>query len=54
MNLQDLVRLTADLPNLVESYKVPFEGWNHLDFMYGIDAPELVYKELLKQLKNAE
>jgi len=50
----DLIRLTAELPNLIKSYKVPFDGWNHLDFMYGIDANELVYQELLKQLKNAE
>ena len=47
-----MLRLTSELPNLVKSYKVPFEGWNHLDFMYGVDANELVYSELLRQMEK--
>jgi len=48
----DVLRLTAQLPNLVESYEVPFNGWNHLDFVYGIDANTLVYPELFKNMEK--
>ena len=47
-----MTRLTAQLPNLVKSYEVPYPGWNHLDFLYGIDAKTLVYQELFKNLEK--
>ena len=49
---QDVTRLTYQLPNLVKSYEVPYPGWNHLDFLYGIDAKTLVYEELFKNLEK--
>ena len=52
VDFQDVLRLTAQLPNLVESYEVPFNGWNHLDFVYGIDANTLVYPELFKNMEK--
>ena len=46
------MRLSSQLPNLYASYEVPLPKWNHLDFLYGIDADELVYKELLKNMDD--
>lgn len=45
------MRLTAQLPNLFASYDVPFAKWNHLDYLYGIDADTLVYPEVLKNME---
>ena len=49
---QDVVRLTSQLPNLVASYEVPFPKWNHLDFVWAIDADTLLYPELLKNMED--
>lgn len=46
------MRLSSQLPNLYASYEVPFAKWNHLDFLYGIDADVLVYQELLKNMET--
>jgi len=48
----DVLRTTSALPNLVKSYRVPFSSWNHLDFMYAIDAVSLVYTPMLKEMEN--
>jgi len=48
----DVMRLSSQLPNLFASYEVPFAKWNHLDFLYGIDADVLVYQELLKDMEE--
>ena len=39
------------LPNVVASYDVPFKKWNHLDYLWGIDADTLVYAEVLKNME---
>jgi lysosomal acid lipase/cholesteryl ester hydrolase len=44
--------LTKLLPNLVANIEVPFPGFNHLDFLWGIDAPQVVYEKLLELLSN--
>jgi hypothetical protein len=43
--------MTSQLPNLYSSYEVPFAKWNHLDHLWGIDAPTLVYPEVLKNME---
>ena len=48
------MRLADELPNLFASYDVPFKKWNHLDFLYGIDADTLVYEELLKNMEKVK
>ena len=47
---QDVKRLTSTLPNLVSDFQVPFDGWSHQDFVYGIDAYKLLYPEILKNM----
>jgi len=48
----DVMRTTSQLPNLVKSYRVPFSGWNHLDFMYAIDVVPLVYTPMIQEMEN--
>jgi lysosomal acid lipase/cholesteryl ester hydrolase len=46
------LRLTTVLPNLVSDYLVPFDDWNHLDYLWGIDADTLLYPEILKNMET--
>jgi len=48
---KDVERLISLLPNIVEEYKVPFPKFNHLDFLWAIDAPQLLYNRLLEVMK---
>lgn len=48
----DVLRLMFKLPNHISSYKVPMKEWNHLDFLYGIDAKTLLYPEVLKNMEK--
>lgn len=48
---EDVDKLTKTLPNVVTKLKVPIEGWQHNDFVYGIDAPKLVYEIIIDNLK---
>ena len=49
--LQDVLKLVSMLPNVVASYDVPFKKWNHMDYLWGIDADTLVYAEVLKNME---
>lgn len=42
----DVYRLAEQLPNLVRKYRVPHDKFNHLDFLWAIDSPTLLYKTL--------
>ena len=42
------MKLTEALPNLVANYLVPYVEWNHLDYLWGIDADTLIYPAVLK------
>merc|ERR1712141_300865 len=48
----DILRLLTKLPNVAHNYEVPYDAWNHLDFIWGIDANIYVYNELLKNLEE--
>ena len=43
--------MTSSLPNLIESYRVPWDKWNHQDHVTGIDADEILYPELLGKME---
>ena len=49
---QDVFKLIQGLPNLVASYCVPYPEWNHLDYLWGIDAYTLVYPEVMKNIEK--
>ncbi|KAJ8928191.1 hypothetical protein NQ314_019254 [Rhamnusium bicolor] len=48
----DVQRLSRKLTNLVGMYKVPLDIFGHVDFIFGKDAYNLVYKPLLKVMRN--
>ena len=52
MTLQDVYKLTSELPNLIESFRVPWDKWNHVDHVTGIDADILLFPEILKNMEN--
>jgi len=42
------------LPDIFDDYEVPYENWNHLDYLYAIDAYTLVYPQLLANMERAQ
>ncbi|XP_014480140.1 PREDICTED: lipase 3 isoform X2 [Dinoponera quadriceps] len=49
----DVKRLYGMLDNVVDVYRVPYPKFNHLDFIWGKDAPQLVYKRLLQVISKS-
>lgn len=49
---EDVEKLANELPRLEEKYKVPMEMFNHIDFMFAVDAPTLVYQPTINYLKK--
>ena len=47
---KDVLRFLTRLPNKYATYEVPFEMWNHLDYLYGIDAKTILYPEIIKNM----
>lgn len=43
-SVKDVERLLDSLPNVVQSYLVPHKKFNHVDFLWGVDAPKFVYE----------
>lgn len=41
---RDVAEIARQLPGLVASIRVPYDSWNHLDFLWGKDADSLLYK----------
>nr|XP_012138725.1 PREDICTED: lipase 3-like [Megachile rotundata] len=48
----DVERLHKELPNST-IYKVPFSSFNHIDFLWAVDARKLVYNKILAQLEQS-
>ncbi len=53
---QDVERLNRTLgPDIVfDYYEVPYPSWNHLDFLWGIDANTLVYPQVMSNMVRSE
>ncbi|EDW12735.1 lipase 1 [Drosophila mojavensis] len=51
---EDVTRLYFALPNVVERYLVELPSFNHLDFLWGMDAPELVFGRMFKNMRYVE
>jgi len=47
----DVYRLAERLPNLQRKYKVVDEKFNHLDYLYAIDGPTLLYNTVEEFMK---
>ncbi|XP_015520640.2 lipase 3-like [Neodiprion lecontei] len=50
--VSDVEKLYSELGNPVEKYRILDGKWNHLDFLWGINAKELVYNHILTTLEN--
>ncbi|XP_049878411.1 lipase 3-like [Pectinophora gossypiella] len=48
----DVTNLFVQLANPLEHYIVPMKEFNHIDFLWAIDAPKLVYSKLLQMLED--
>ncbi|XP_039502057.1 lipase 3 isoform X1 [Drosophila santomea] len=51
---EDVEMLYRKLPNVVEKYLVDDKEFNHLDFIWGIDARELLWDRMLEIMRNNE
>ncbi|KQS70596.1 lipase 3 isoform X2 [Drosophila erecta] len=51
---EDVEMLYSMLPNVVEKYLVENKDFNHLDFIWGIDARELLWDRMLEIMQNHE
>lgn len=48
----DAEALKPQISNLLHYEVIP--GWNHLDFLYGLDASKLLYPKILSVMKRIE
>jgi len=47
----DMQLIAKKLPNLKQFYIVPHPKFNHLDFTWAVDAPDLVYNKIIANMK---
>ncbi|KTF85451.1 hypothetical protein cypCar_00000958, partial [Cyprinus carpio] len=47
---QDVALLLTQIPKLV--YHRNIKHWEHLDFIWGLDAPQEMYNKLIKMMKE--
>lgn len=48
----DVKTLIPKLPHVVRSREIP--GWQHLDFVWGVHAPGVLYNDMINLLKQSE
>lgn len=49
-DVQDVKQLESTLPNVIESYRVPFKKFNHIDFLWSRNVKELINDKILQLL----
>jgi len=49
---KDLLKIFTGLPNIVENYQIPWEGWNHFDFLFAIDIDVYQNPHLIEVLQS--
>ncbi|KAJ3639987.1 hypothetical protein Zmor_003313 [Zophobas morio] len=52
VNYTDVQIFISDLPTVANDYLVPFDLFNHFDFMYATDVVDLLYVELIKVMQQ--
>lgn len=52
--MADVQRLARELPNLVGANLVEHESFNHVDFVWAINAPRLLYNPIINALNSAD
>jgi len=47
---RDVFKIVTQVQNLVQNYQIPWEGWNHFDFLYAIDVDKYQNEALISLL----
>lgn len=50
----DVQRLAQELPNVVSNTLVAHETFNHVDFVWSINAPRLIYNPIISTMKQLD
>lgn len=51
---KDVKRLASELPNVIAFRQIPHPRFTHGDFMFAIDADTLVYRDVVRIMREAE
>lgn len=54
VNYNDIHKLADILPNVVKVYRASRSSFNHFDFLWAVDAKEVLYDVVLEAMKDAE
>lgn len=52
--VQDVEKLKSKLQNVKESYLVPHEKWNHIDFLWASDAKDVIYDRVIDRMRQED
>ena len=48
-----MIKAISELPNIVKNFEVPYENFNHMDFLYAMNVGEVLYRTLLEEMAKA-